>query len=63
VSKLANEVEEKQALLDFLEQKQRTIEQRLRYTLGRWNQQLMGELKSNAQCAAPQTARRRNRGV
>jgi transposase InsO family protein len=28
------------------EQKQRTIEQRLRYNLGRWNHQLTGELKS-----------------
>ena len=27
------------------EQKQRTIEQRLRYNLSRWNQQLTGELK------------------
>ena len=26
------------------EQKQRTIEQRLRYNLGRWNQELTGEL-------------------
>ena len=26
------------------EQKQRTIEQRLRYNLSRWNQQLTGEL-------------------
>jgi len=28
------------------EQKQRTIKQRLRYNLGRWNHQLTGELKS-----------------
>ncbi len=28
------------------EQKQRTIEQRLRYNLGRWNQELKGELNS-----------------
>jgi hypothetical protein len=27
------------------EQKQRTIEQRLRYNLGRWNPKLQGELK------------------
>lgn len=32
------------------EQKQRTIEQRLRYNLGRWNQKLTGEL--NSKCVA-----------
>jgi hypothetical protein len=31
------------------EQKQRTIEQRLRYNLGRWNQILKGELEPKVQ--------------
>ena len=30
------------------EQKQRTIEQRLRYNLGRWNQELTGKLNPKA---------------
>ena len=39
------------------EQKQRMIEQRLRYNLGRWNQELMSELNPNSS-----RSRRRNQG-